>query len=106
MWIIFLEGHLSELNIAFIKKKKKKKKKKEEPWSWNELVSIQLWYNPSMKVGSNAVFYKSWKNKGILLINYLFDSNGEFLIYPEFQMKFHQHSNFLEFEGIARCQNY
>ena len=32
---------------------------KGEPLSWNELVSIPLWYNPSIKVGGNAVFYRS-----------------------------------------------
>ena len=75
---------------------------KVEPLSWNELVSIPLWYNPSIKVGGNAVFCRSWKNKGILLINDLLDSNGELLTGPQFQRKFHLPSNFLVFEGIAR----
>ena len=79
---------------------------KVEPLSWNELVSIPLWYNPSIKVEGNAVFYRSWKNKGILLINDLLDSNGELLTYPEFQRKFHL-PPFLVFEGIARSiKNY
>ena len=47
-------------------------------------------------------FIEVWKNKGILLINDLLDSNGELLTYPEFQTKFHLPSNFLIFEGIAR----
>ena len=78
-----------------------------EPLSWNELVSIPLWYNPSIKVEGNAVFYRSWKNKCILLINGLLDSNGELLTYPEFQRKFLLPFNFLVFEGITRSiKNY
>ena len=63
--------------------------KNVEPLSWNELVSTPLWYNPSIKVGGNAVFYRSWNNKCILLINDLLHSNVELLTYPEFQRKFH-----------------
>ena len=39
--------------------------RKVEPLSWKEVVSIPLWYNPSIKIGGNVVFYRSWKNKGI-----------------------------------------
>ena len=76
--------------------------RKGEPLSWKEVVSIPLWYNSSIKVGGNVVFYRSWKNKGILLINDLLDANCELLTYPEFQRKFHLPTIFLVFEGIIR----
>ena len=34
------------------------------------------------------IFYRRWKNKGILLINDLHDLNGGLLSYAEFQTKF------------------
>ena len=41
------------------------------------------------------IFYRSWKNKGILLIN-------DLLSYAEFQTKFGLQTNFLVFEGIVK----
>ena len=74
---------------------------KVEPSSWKELASIPLWYNQSIKIGDNVVFYRNWKNKGIVSINDLLDSNGDLLTF-EFQRKFHLQSNFLVFEGLVR----
>ena len=80
---------------------------KVKPSSWNELLSTPLWYNQSIKVGGNVIFYRSWKNKGILLINDLLDVNGDLLSYAEFQTKFGLQTNFLVFEGIVKSiKNY
>ena len=75
---------------------------KVKPNSWKEILSIPLWYNSSIKVGGNVVFYRSWKNKGILMINDLLDADGELLTYVEFQRKYQLLSNFLVYEGIAK----
>ena len=75
---------------------------KVKPSSWNELLSTPLWYNQYIKVGGNVIFYRSWKNKGILLINDLLDLNGDLLSYAEFQTKFDLQTNFLVFEGIVK----
>ena len=51
------------------------------------------------------IFYRSWKNKGILLINDLLDLNGDLLSYAEFQTKFGWQTNFSE--GIVKSiKNY
>lgn len=73
-----------------------------KPANWNELLSIPLWYNQHIKVGGSAVFYRSWRNNGVLLINDLLDSNGEILTFNEFQRKFNLRTNFLQFEGFIR----
>ena len=53
------------------------------------------------------IFYRSWKNKRILLINDLLDLNGDLLSYVEFQTKFGLQTNFLVFEGIVKSiKNY
>ena len=75
---------------------------KVKPNSWKELLSIPLWYNQSIKVGGNVIFYRSWKNKGILMINDLLDPNGDLLTYVEFQRKYQLQSNFLAYEGIVK----
>ena len=75
---------------------------KVNPSSWNELLSNPLWYSQSIKVGSNVIFYRSWKNKGILLINDLPDLNGYLLSYAEFQTNSGLQTNFLVFEGIVK----
>ena len=48
------------------------------------------------------IYYRSWKNKGVLLINDLLDLNGDLLSYAEFQTKFGLQTNFLVFEGIVK----
>ena len=75
---------------------------KVKPNSWKELLSIPLWYNQSIKVGGNVIFYRSLKNKGILMINDLLDLNGDLLTYVEFQRKYQLQSNFLAYEGIVK----
>ena len=75
---------------------------KVKPNSWKEILSIPLWYNASIKVGGNVVFYRSWKNKGILMINDLLDADGELLTYVEFQRKYQLLTNFLVYEGIVK----
>ena len=75
---------------------------KVKPNSLKELLSIPLWYNESIKVGGNVIFYRSWKNKGILMINDLLDPNWDLLIYVEFQRKYQLQSNFLAYEGIVK----
>ena len=73
-----------------------------KPDSWKELLTIPLWYNHSIKVGGNVIFYRSWKNKGIITINDLLDPNGEILSYADFQRKYQLPTNFLVYEGIVR----
>ena len=75
---------------------------KVKPSSWNELLSTPIFDNQSIKVGGNVRFYRSWENKGILLINDLLDLNGDLLSYAEFQTKFGLQTNFLVFEGIVK----
>ena len=48
------------------------------------------------------IFYRSWKNKGILLINDLLDLNGDLLSYAEFQTKSGLQTSFLVFLGIVK----
>ena len=65
-------------------------------------MTIPLWYNHSIKVGGNVIFYRSWKNKGIITINDLLYPNREILSYADFQRKYQLPTNVLVYEGIVR----
>ena len=50
----------------------------QEPKTWVDFLQSPLWYNQNIKVGGVTIFYKSWYDKGILLLNDLFDTDGNF----------------------------
>lgn len=75
--------------------------------NWKEFLCTSLWYNIDIKVGGATVYYKSWKEKGIMVINDLVDIHGEFLSFENFQRKYSIHTHFLQYEGFIRSlKNY
>ena len=50
------------------------------PRSWDEFLSIPLWYNIDIKVGRITCFIKRWYDAGISFINDLVDPTGNFCL--------------------------
>ena len=79
---------------------------------WSELKSKQsienkiyfteccIWNNANVKINNNPVTYKSWIEKGVLLINDLLDEKGEFMTYETFEDSFQVNTNFLTYHGL------
>ena len=50
----------------------------QEPKTRVDFLQSPLWYNHNIKAGGVTICYKSWYDKGILLLNDLFDTDGNF----------------------------
>lgn len=61
------------------------------PTSWNEFIALPIWHNNE----SNFFCDKRYVEKGILLINDLFNKNGIFLTFAEFLNEYEVQTNFL-----------
>ena len=47
--------------------------------------SIPVQYNSNNKNGNKSVFFKSWFDKGVQVVQDFLDEDGNFLCYDEFQ---------------------
>ena len=69
-----------------------------------------LFNNRDILVDGKPLFIREWFVKGIHTIQQLFDGNGQYLTFQEFQSKYHCNTNFLQFYQIlsaipARLKN-
>ena len=61
-----------------------------------------LWNNREIKIEGKTLFWKTWFEKGIFLVQDLLNEDGKFLSLQEFQDKFDLEINFLQyFQMIA-----
>ena len=71
-----------------------------KPKNMNEIMSISLSCNKTIKVGSNTVFYKTWSDNGIICLGDIFSMNDQILSYEAFRLKYNFQTIFLEFYGL------
>lgn len=77
------------------------------PTSWNEFLSVPLWFNHNIKVGRQSCFIREWAESGVRFINDLMDRNGNFYNQRVFEEKFSITTNFITYHGIiAACESY
>jgi hypothetical protein len=48
-------------------------------------------------------FYKSWLDKGVNIIEHLFDFNNKFLCFPDFCKKYSVQTNVLMYQGVTNA---
>jgi hypothetical protein len=70
------------------------------PTNGHQTQTINIWFNPNIKVGDSSVFYKKWLAAGIVFIGDLINNEGGFYQYNEFITTFNINTNFLEFNGL------
>ena len=67
-------------------------------------VSCQpLWKNNYIQVNNECVFYKSWYDKGITVVNDLLEDDGTFLTFNSFKQKYDLNVNFLQYFGMREA---
>ena len=50
----------------------------------SEILNLPIWYNSRIRLGNSSVYFKKWKEKGILFINDLIKQDGQYMEYNEF----------------------
>ena len=61
----------------------------------------------NIKIGGVTICYKSWYDKGILLLNDLFDTDGNCFTLEKFQDTYSLQTNFLRYQGVINSvRNY
>ncbi len=61
---------------------------KKEPWIAQDILEQSIWINKDIIINNKCIFWKSWKNAGILYINDIINkANGHFLTHKELQKK-------------------
>ena len=79
----------------------------QDPKTWVDFLQSPLWYNHNIKVGGVTIYYKSWYDKGILFLNDLFDTDGNFFSLEKFQDTYSLQTNFLQYQGVINSvRNY
>lgn len=67
-------------------------------------ISCQpLWKNSYIQVNNRCVFYKSWYDKGISVVNDLLEDDGTFLTLNSFIQKYDLYINFIQYYGIREA---
>ena len=54
----------------------------------NNYCSIPVWYNSNIKIGNESVFFKSWYDKGVKVVQDFLVEDGHFLCYDVFQQMY------------------
>lgn len=67
------------------------------------ILRNSIWNNKQIKVGNLSVFYKSWFDRGIKVIDDLLDSGNNFLSFFDFTSKYSIHTNFLTYQGVIKA---
>jgi len=81
--------------------------KKISPKNDKQCYSLNLWYNPDIKVGGSSVCYKRWLVAGIVFLGDLINDQSEFYSYRDFNNTFNVRTNFIEYNGLlASIQHY
>ena len=68
----------------------------------NELLRVPLWQNSEIKINKECVHYKSWADKGVIIIADLLDENGNFLNFETFCLKYSIKCAFTHFYGLKQ----
>ena len=66
----------------------------------NQCHSVNIWYNPDIKVGGSSVCYNRWLAGGVIFIGDLFNEDGDFYSYRQFNNIYSIRTNFLEYNGL------
>ena len=62
---------------------------------------VPLWFNSNIKIGNKGVFYKTWYDKGIYIIEDVLNNNNELLKYNDLCEKLNKQINYLEYHGLV-----
>ena len=80
---------------------------KTSPQNEKQCYSLNIWYNPDIKVGGTSVCYKRWLAAGIVFLGDLINTESEFYNYRDFMNTFRIRTNFIEYNGlIASIKRY
>ena len=66
---------------------------------WN----TPIWFNKDLVIGKKSIFYKTWYDKGVIIINDLFKdfSSGTFHTFEDFNQIYSVNTNFLQYRGVV-----
>ena len=70
------------------------------PKSRLEINTVPLWLNSNIKAGGKSFFKQNYVKKGILHINDIINTDGEFMSYNEFKEIYNVKTHFLEYAGL------
>ena len=62
-----------------------------------------IWNNKDIRIGSTAIFYRDWFDKGILFIQQLKDDMGHWLSYEQFSVKYNLFNCVFKYVSIINC---
>ena len=62
-----------------------------------------LYHNDLIQVGRNPLYLKDWIQKGVYIVDDLFDENGNFFTVNDFILRYDINTNYLQFEGVLRA---
>ena len=80
---------------------------KINPFNDNQVSSVNLWYNPDIKVGGTSVCYKKWLAAGIVFLGDLTNQDGQLYSYRQATTVLNIRTNFLEYNGfVAAVRQY
>ena len=74
-----------------------------KPVNDTQVLSINIWYNPDIKVGGSSVCYKRWLAAGIVFLGDLISEEGHLYTYRQFIANFGINTNFLEYNGFIHA---
>ena len=69
-------------------------------YNYDQGTDTILFNNKDILVDEKPLFIREWFTKGIHTIQQLFNENGQYLTFQEFQAKYHCNTNFLQFYQI------
>ena len=77
-------------------------RKLQEPFTTapESILSQPLWFNSSIKIDGNPIFYQNWCNRDIFFINDLIDETGIFMNYHVFTRKYDLNISYISYAGI------
>ena len=62
-----------------------------------------LWHNENIKIGRKKVYYKSWNEGGVRILNDLINDEGSLLSIDHFRDKFNINVNFVTYHGFLHA---
>lgn len=74
-----------------------------EPTNTKDIYNEILWNNQYILVKGETLFWKNWKEKGILKIRHLFNAKGDPLSHAELTAKYKVKCDFLSLLKIRQC---
>ena len=74
-----------------------------EPKTKTEILQEQIWLNQHITVDSKSILWKLWISKGVLNVNDLLDSEGNFLSLNDFNIKHNLQCSFIDHLRIRQA---